>query len=422
MKNNDNGFILVTVLFLITILSILALTIGKVSMHETKRVDAMIGSIQAYYIARSGADMSAAWLIRNPQVALSVNGTTSYGQVDLGEGTYEIELTKQGDNSIRIKSTGTVGNHEEEISITLHPTESSDISSSFQHAVFSNSNISLSGSSRIDGDTGINSGSVTMGNPCLINGSLYKGEEVTVNRPENVSDGIEIMQNERVFELPTFKELPEGLSKMGTLNVGAWPVQTYTISDDGWYDAISVVGNGEIYINVGSGERYIRADSFNISQGHITLIGTGTLYILTNSSFQLGGSSTVNYQGNADLHIYVAGNNISLSGNSSINGSIYSQNANFSIIGSSSVNGNLLTGGATVQLSGSASLVGAIYAPNSNVSLSGSSEVEGGIISSSFSASGSSNVTHIPIQPGEYVLPSAISNVGNNSYRRGEWN
>ena len=64
MKDNNKGFALVTVVIVMAVLMIFGTTILAVSVSENRQVRFQEQSIQHFYVARSGADSVASYLIK----------------------------------------------------------------------------------------------------------------------------------------------------------------------------------------------------------------------------------------------------------------------------------------------------------------------------------------------------------------------
>jgi cytoskeletal protein CcmA (bactofilin family) len=272
-------------------------------------------------------------------------------------------------------------------------TNANDVELEFPYAVFAKSKISLNGSSRITGDVGINTADITMGNgkQCIIDGKLFIGPGQSVNyNSSKITGGVFNLASEQSFALPEFSQLPSDIPQMGELTIKS----TYTIKQDAWYEKLSIVSDGTLTIDVGSGDRIIRIGTLNFSQGHIKINGTGRLFLFVENAFSIKGSSTLNRQGDSGrIHVYVEGaGTVELSGNARVAGSIYAPNANIDIQGSAQLEGNIVAGGNSITLSGNTPVIGAVYAPNAKVEISGSSKVVGAMVCNEIDIIGNSEV------------------------------
>ncbi|WHH59656.1 hypothetical protein [Petroclostridium sp. X23] len=270
----------------------------------------------------------------------------------------------------------------------------------FEYTVYSTDSIELTGSSSINGNTAMNTGNLNITGSSKINGGLYlpQGNSVGYGSQE-ITGGIHYTDAAKTFAMPGFSEAPDNLIKLEDLTIGNWPIQSYTIEQDAWYDSLSLVGNSELTINVGDGQRVLRIGTFDLSQGHIKLVGSGKLFIFADQVFSVNGSSTLNSGGSSDkVHIFVSGSGtVNMSGSTKINGNIYAPYADLNIAGSAQLIGNAVIGGTEVDLSGNTPFIGAMYSPNAVVELNGSSEISGAVICKKMELVGNSHVNNKPI-------------------------
>ena len=153
-----------------------------------------------------------------------------------------------------------------------------------------------------------------------------------------------------------------------------------------------MTSNTNLTIEV-NGQSTLHVGSFNITQGHVHLSGSGSLTIMIEDNFTISGSSTINNSGNVnDFFINYGGTtNLSFAGSTQYNGGIFVESADVAITGSNSLKGSVISGGNNITISGAASANSrVIYAPNAHVSMTGSSVIYGSAISNSFIASGAS--------------------------------
>ena len=130
---NEKGIALLLVITVMLVLSILGITFLSVALTDNKVVAYQEKSMQAYYIARSGADSIAAYLNKNPdnldpiQMRTFINNMISADEtedVSLGKGHFV--LTVMGDindpfATVSILSKGYVDTVKKEVSLDLVP-------------------------------------------------------------------------------------------------------------------------------------------------------------------------------------------------------------------------------------------------------------------------------------------------------------
>lgn len=275
--------------------------------------------------------------------------------------------------------------------------------------IFSNGDITLTGSSRINGTTGTNStanNSVTFAWSTVVDGDFYVGPGADYNDvidsqgwgrvPEdNITGTITDLPSSRTYPLPTYPDFPE-LTDRGSFSTPWTPSGEYLIEDDGYYTSISATSGRTITIDVGSGTRRIVVGSLSVGQGFIELQGTGNLIFYVENTFSLTGSSVINTGGDASkVHMYYSGAaDLNFAGATEYNGSVYIESANIRIGGSGGITGHIICGGSTVEVNGAANAyVRALYAPNADASITGSGSISGILVANTITITGSGSVT-----------------------------
>jgi len=344
------------------------------------------------------------------------------------QGYYRISAIKNND-IITITSVAKTANSPQEVDVKVTLKVGGSMPE-FDKALHSHSSISLEGSAKIYGNaatTTLVANSVYFGWSTDIYGDFYLQENYVNNPHELITlanrngfwydiisgDLLPLPDALPVYTLPPYPTFPEGLESKGTFETPWVAGEYYLINDDGYYDTIKATASRTITIDVGSGNRVIRVKDFDVSQGHIELIGSGSLTLYVENDFTLGGSSTINYESGAgdpsNIHMYYSGENPpNIGGNTRYNGSMYIQKADLFIAGSNGILGDIISGGDTITITGNAeAIVRVLYAPNTNVFMSGSGRLRGALVAGSFSGSGNSRLffeavdSHIPDFIGE---------------------
>lgn len=467
---SDKGLAVPLVLVIMLIFMILGTVIISVSTSQTLEAARQEERVKAHYIAYSGADTVATWIIGqfqiDPEAALvSLQGmidAESSTETTLGSGTFVVEVNGTAGGAVNIVSTGTVGRSSRTVTLTLVP-EFFGAASGFDldTAVFSKTGIKLTGSSMIVGSSATNSivaNSVDFGWSTQVDGNFLVGPGGDYNEVikvagwgrtpySNITGTIGTLSQERVYELPLFPEFPTNLATELYRNVttsGGNPVEegmgpipdlqgnlqaTIKIPAGGYYqETLSIKANTVLTIDLEESVRVLRLDNLSISQGHINLVNTGEnggLILYVRDSFTLLGSSTINNNGDvADVVLYYKGvSEPAIGGNTRLYGSIYIEKADFTIAGSNGILGHIVSGGQNISITGNAEAnVRVLYAPKAKVSLGGSGRVIGPVVANEFEAIGNARVFYNPDEhsfDAEFPFPFE----GNilESYRRGAW-
>jgi Tfp pilus assembly protein PilX len=422
VKANQRGIVLPIIMIIMLSLSVLGLSSLAVWNFNSRSTVLEKNQLKAYYIARSGSEATASYILSNPDALTMKNYVDQLvghesSAVPLGDGTFKVYVTR-ANNLINIKSVGTVGSVSRTSTITLNETtttsSSISLSSTLDMALFSIGAISMNNGT-VTGNVGTNStanGGVTLtGNP-KINGNVVignggvinaNGTSPVVSKPSNggpfITGTITSQTANRTYTLPTFPDFPSNLTSNGSLTTVWWPNSTSYITADGQYTDITVPSN--LVIDVGSGQRYIRVNNLNVA-GSLTLTGSGTLYLYVANTFTLGGSGSINLSGDpTKLIMYYKGSStLTLAGGTNFYGTIFAKTSNVTLTGGGGLHGNLICGGApdqnpaqTVNISGGATvIVQAIYAPNAVVNIT-NGLVTGAIVAKNINISGGATVT-----------------------------
>lgn len=188
---------------------------------------------------------------------------------------------------------------------------------------------------------------------------------------------------------------PKQNIEMGNGQQWAWE-----ISEDGYYDKITVVSNRILRIDLAGGTRVLRVKEFDISQGHVTLEGSGQL-ILYVDNLKLNNGSTFNLPGesNSLILFYKGSDQLEFAGNTRYKGTLYAEKANIVISGSNNVIGNVITGGNTVKVTGDASVSPmVVYAPKAKLTVGGSGKILGTAVVNECTLEGAAKITvHDPL-------------------------
>ena len=218
------------------------------------------------------------------------------------------------------------------------------------------------------------------------------------------------------------------IDENGNLNINSWQAQNFELELDSniYFPVMNFSSNYQFFLNIGNKNRKILVDNLNLTNGHIRLIGTGTLSIYVTESITFGSGSTINaffssqqsstplgsdwYLNPANreeveaamdrLHIYLKGtgdpnnpNTFTLSGSQKVVGSLFAEDANVTLTAGGCIYGNIFTGGNNVLISGgSNNIAQIIYAPNADVTINQGGSLRGSIISDKLYMSGGAQI------------------------------
>lgn len=292
----------------------------------------------------------------------------------------------------------------------------------FDNAVHTEGDITLNGSANIKGHVSTNStaqNAVYLSSTALIDSSLYIGPggdpNTVINKQdpsaENVGLETDAMAEELDYPMPAFPYYPSKDMVGQSINLSGNNPTTLQFNDyNGYYiPEIVVKGGNHLTIEV-NGESVLYTSRFEVDQGHVHTTGTGTLRVIVEDTFVVGGNSSVNDEGDAsNFYTFYGGTaDLSFGGTTVYNAGLFIKTADITITGTNTFKGSLISGGSNVTLSGNAEVNSrVIYAPNSHVSMTGASLINGAVISDTFSASNNSVVDFSEISDEE--LPNLNS-------------
>jgi hypothetical protein len=224
VKGKD-GFALVMVIILIAFLAIVSIGLVALWQGAVNQLVQQEESMQAYYLARSGAAALASWIIQHPATATSIANIKST-QIPLKSGsvgTVQVSLIQSGSN-LTVVSTGIVNGAKETLKLTLVKAQSGfnftkaiiaksipngiaggvgtggieyqgaiplNISGggAINGGIISNSSVNVSGGAIISG--GITSrATVNVSGGAIISGGIIAGEGVITSGNPTISGGI----------------------------------------------------------------------------------------------------------------------------------------------------------------------------------------------------------------------------------------
>ena len=403
---DDKGAALTTAVLLTLVLIIVGGGLWQLSTNEGRQAVRDQQSRQAYYIARSGVEAVAAYMIENPESGEDLIGSTS-DEVHFGVGSFTVEIVEDGENHVLLISTGTVANTDHVVRVRLRRDSGFANVDLLPFAVYSKERISMEGSAEIHGDSGtpfvVNPSVVLTGYPQL-RGDLYIAPGANPNTSVQIPWGsigtfihgtVGNLADEVEYMLPDFPQFPEGLIDRGSMVIEGGPCQEAIISSDGYYSELILASDRTLTINVGTGDRVLRIGRLDLRQGHVRLMGSGRLILYVEDYFNIAGSSTVNANGSTgDVIMYYKGEGVmDPAGATKFVGSVYAERASIHISGSGGISGDIAIGGPSVIISGDAEAhVRALYAPNSSVALLGSGRVRGVLVAHSVHMAGNTRV------------------------------
>lgn len=140
------------------------------------------------------------------------------------------------------------------------------------------------------------------------------------------------------------------------------------IDTNAYIPTMKLVGGNRTSINTNNTEINLVVNNLNVDQGFIDLKGSGTVNIFVLENFTIGGDSIINTDANSDqLNLFYMGDSsISLDGAQKLNGNLLIKKADVTYSGSGNINGATITGGKLVDIKGGSINNTLIIAPSDN--------------------------------------------------------
>lgn len=444
-KKSEAGYTLVGVLLIFTIVSFLGLSIVMLSLTSVKTSLAERDNQSAFYIAEAGLTYYM------EEVKDKVNEIYERDTVkteddffaalvelkDLDYDKYEFEivdghkpkaevdvtLVDETDNQFKITSIGYIGDEKRTVEKTFSVEwEEKYVAKPYELpplAVLTSGNITLTNGPVIGsiGTQSTDKSAITAGSgekkvrdgeiyvPVIHSSDAnktcktaptneYKSHSVT--RPLNedvVPCPIEKEEMWEIPELPNFPDFPK-LSHNEPYNIDLSGDDKLEIqlNEDKEFGDITLTSRTTLIFDVGSSDREIVVDNFNIVNGIIKIKGSGKLTIYIKDDFIFTGESINEKSKFTQLNIFLKGHDepnknkkIELLDYVQVFGSLYAEDADIKFTGSAGFYGNIFTGGKKLELLGHVPNTSQlILAPYSKVTLTGSSNITGRIISKTF--------------------------------------
>ena len=449
-RQKEQGSALILTMVVTIILLFLGSSLGLLSMVESRMSLREEQNMQAYYLARSGADALAQYIIDNPTLLDEAGGIINKVSETqrFGPGEFTVQVLKDADG-VWVESRGVVDETVRTVRLVL--IESLSLPS-ITNAIFS-SGTGKSGEAAVRLDEGVAvSGTVATsathdGAVQIPNGTIYgdlligrgaKSDNVLeLGEDGEISGTVTNLSQEIHYPVPSFPSFPT-LAWKGSYDTSEWNKELdYRIEEDGHYDKIEVVSNRTLKIYVGDGTRRIRVRKIT-GYGNIELVGTGELVLYVEEEFSLDSDQEnkdnphpgINMQnGNRDprsLTLYYNGDDTFGAKRFNLCGNVVVDHAPVLIQSDSKLHGNLFVKDSKeVVIRGDCRAYSSVlYAPKATVKFAGSGSWTGGVVSSQLFITGGRGprIVFSDVMPESF--PDGIfgeGSTGGGSLARGLW-
>jgi hypothetical protein len=425
------GSAIITVLIVMGVLTLLGAAILQYSVNDNLQVHNDEKRMQAHYLARSGAEAVANYIMNHSDEVDELVGKETE-PVELGKGTFKVKVTEQNPEGLLIESTGYVDDFERTVKLQLLPYGSYGLG---DFAVFCNSGLSVGNNINITGDVGTNAegeGSINLGNNIEIDGDVLVGPGGDPDEVVKTGNNVDIKSKGQLtskvsYAIPDFPDFPTLNSKK---QIKLKNNETCRISEDGDYGSIEMKNNNMLVIDVGDYVREVLVDKLTAGTNlEIQLEGKGRLNLYVKSRFEVKSNSAVNNNGRIDaLTVYMSDySSISLDNNGVFNGTIFSNNKNTGIcLNNMTINGHIISAGENnVSYDGknNTTINGIFYAPKSKILTMNNYKINGLIVADTLNIKNNFTLRY-PDDPKDLPpLPADIDIgiVSSKGYQKGLW-
>ncbi len=387
MNRRNKGLALAMVLIVTAVVAVIGTGILSISLYEKKVAINDVNQEKAYYIARSGADAAAVWLVNAddarivpPLPTASVTYTEKTGTYVFNSNTHDIKLSRtySDPQRILIESSAKVGQSFTRANLSVHEYKYLSGTNVFKYAIASMSTIVLHGSVTIDGSISAVGAINISGSSGSITGTQTSGADLDYSEAKWPD---EIQPHPSGFD-----------TNAGDVNFNNNGGQ-YTLPLNKRYGDVKVQ-RGTMIMDVRTTAGAVIMDTFTLKD-KLYVVGTKPLDIYINSSADLGGHIELCN----DSGIPFSEDQIK-SGARPINVTFYVKKNGW------------------IKLPGNPEFYGYIYAPGAEVNVNGCSSVLGAIIGKIATSNGGTTIKYIPPAPGG---PGSTENNNWNKFYRGLW-
>ncbi len=417
LLKSQSGLSLPMVLMVLVILALFSTVIISLGTTDTLHASKQSQKLEAYYLARSGADAVAAYLVNNPENlnnsalkakidAIVASGESSEFKISSSDkGTIKVKVEREGDNLLITSTASLDGTVEKAI---LRVDKNSVSTNLFDKVVYTTGNLEIIGN-EVNGDiAGLGYIYKDYGK---INGRIYirpgaSAEVLTVPSYETKPVPIQLTEVVDIPEFPfpdfpTFPNLPTVTTPMNVtekitiINKDTYYTGGMSVSSTGTIQIqrgnapltirttkLSISGEGKVLDNrTGTGKLSLFVDELNIS-GNTKLIidlGDGDVDIVA-KKIMISGQIEVKKNGNGKLNIYIS-DAFGIDGGSSINHGNDPKCANLYFAGSKDINGNDVVNSNYLKIPGDSKISATIHFKQARMHITGGSAIIGNIIS-----------------------------------------
>jgi hypothetical protein len=422
---DKRGSAIITVLIVMGVLTLLGAAVLQYSVNDNLQVHNDERRMQAHYLARSGAEAVANYIMNHSDEVDELVGKETE-PVELGKGTFKVKVTEQNPEGLLIESTGYVDDFERTVKLQLLPYGSHGLG---DFALFCNSGLNAHNHFTVmgDGDVGTNAedpGSIEFHNQININGKIL----VPNGDPNIVTGNVEIgrLASKVTFAIPDFPNFPKLVSN-SPIRLNSDKLK---IEEDGDYGSIKSGKNESLSLEIHVGDkdnvREVVVNELTADKDlTIELVGDGRLKLYVKSLLRAGKTCNINDGSVNALTVYMGNNSeIQFINDGVFKGTIFFKNKGNITITKMVIYGHIISAGKeelVINGHNNTTINGIIYAPNGRIKFHNHFTMNRGLIVADFLD------VHCHFNLHEYAVPDDlpadidIGIVSSKGYQKGLW-
>lgn len=326
MFKNEKGSAIIVTLIVMFVITLLGFTLWNYNMAEAKFAERELNRTKAHYLARSGVETVAGYIIENSEIDIvddiADGNIVTSEPTYLGEGHFTISIS-MNDEEVLIEGIGEVNGITDRVTLTLVERIDS-FEAMFNRAIYSVADLDISHTNaRVYGD--VESKGTVTGEPET--GEIFANSTRTFHSPvppdrSNLCDVSNISTNSQITIDSTNYDACEGI----------------------YIDEVDIKPQGKLTVNVPEGETFVMKVHKYFNKGSTEVVGGGAVILFITHSAEL---QTPHAMSPESLMVILAdGTSSTLRANGEFNGYIYGPNATTIMQSAwSTVNGAIITGG-----------------------------------------------------------------------------
>lgn len=351
MIKNNKGIALAYVLIVMAVMATLGLVFIQISLTETMQAARDKSKMQAYYLAKSGVEATAAWMVSHADIGNTLIGKTSSPVTLAGSninGTYVVSVLGDAASPLLlVKGVGTVNGVSATATMTVN-TGNTSITNVFTETLNSNGEIT------------------SHSNAAEIFGNIVAGGTIDVKN----CTGTKTSNSIRVYPSVIFPAIPTTVNFPGS-NISLDLADTIKFPGQiAGYDTFTCGSALEIKTGNTNNVVSLVVNIFDLSKSSkLTITGTGRLQVFVKTQLIIDSKAEINFDKDPKKLIILMGVGTTFTDKNSyqFNGLIYAPNNDFTISGNGIITGSIIA--KSINITGNNTINGTKFGPYNDITI-----------------------------------------------------